>query len=104
MQVPPMYWRSIIAVFHPAFAKATASGLPPWPVPMTMASYCFGSGIVASGASETRLLARKDFLKTRSLPDYQRMRAALQYPAHDLSVLIVLSQPAQQQTRAFARN
>src|SRR5882672_5277990 len=33
MQVPPTRSRSTIAVFQPALAKASASGLPAWPVP-----------------------------------------------------------------------
>src|ERR1700677_909011 len=38
IQVPPTSWRSISAVLFPAATNAPASGLPPCPEPMTMAS------------------------------------------------------------------
>src|ERR1035438_1332444 len=38
IQVPPTSWRSIIAVAFPAAISASASGLPPCPEPMMMAS------------------------------------------------------------------
>ena len=46
-QVPPTCSRSTTAVFHPAAASATASGFPPWPVPITMASKSIGLGIAS---------------------------------------------------------
>src|SRR2546423_11508110 len=39
MHVPPTCVRSTIAVRRPAAARAPASGPPPWPAPITIASY-----------------------------------------------------------------
>src|SRR2546428_6409437 len=47
MQVPPTCSRSMTAIFQPARASASASGLPDWPVPMMTASYA-GSPMLAS--------------------------------------------------------
>src|SRR5215471_18960882 len=38
-QVPPTSSTSITAVFLPALARAVDSGPPPWPAPITIASY-----------------------------------------------------------------
>src|SRR5215831_11583146 len=40
MQVPPTCSRSTSAVFRPAPASAELNGVPAWPEPTTIASYC----------------------------------------------------------------
>ncbi len=44
---PPICSRSITAVFHPERAIFPASGPPPWPVPITIASYVSGFVMVS---------------------------------------------------------
>src|SRR5215470_4852183 len=58
MHVPPTCARSTIATRRPASASATASGLPPWPEPITIASY--SSSIVLLSAAQLALQRRRD--------------------------------------------
>src|ERR1700689_4046222 len=67
IQVPPTSWRSISAVFFPAATSAPASGLPPCPEPMTMASKASAPCVVMVKHLE-KWDASKDFDAIESEP------------------------------------
>src|SRR5215468_3282777 len=52
-QLPPTYLSSTRAVLSPALAKTIERGVPPWPAPMTIASYDRSAAIVPSVGSFT---------------------------------------------------
>src|SRR5271165_4731585 len=56
MQVPPRCAFSMRATLHPWSAREAASGLPAWPLPMMIASYCMcqSSRQVRSGSLSWR--------------------------------------------------
>ena len=83
MQVPPTWLRSIKAVRFPAPASAIASGFPPCPEPITIASYvcvsvnltphqlCAGFFVAENSATRAPRIERSETIQDQSLPNLQ---------------------------------